>query len=326
MKFLGMTFKDDEERIRLVQEIMGYCLSYSVKAQKMFIFKGEGSNGKSSLISIMIALAGGKENISGVSLKNFDEHFALSNLWNKTLNISSENESDTTLGTENLQKIVVGDIIDVEMKFKNSFSHTPITKLVFALHNIPPAKEQSFGWERRLIIIPFNERFVLNPDPDNENEVQLIPGKEEEIIRDELGGIFLFAMEGLKRLVENNYAFTKSAQAEAELLDYLGNMNPYLKFIRKYIKPDPEAEKSISRIELYALFNTWCIQEEHSKEAKDGQNVFFKKLRDTLKRENIKFSEPHSGKSYFYSGIRLNGIGKSLYKELLGSEYEGRKR
>jgi putative DNA primase/helicase len=318
-KYLRTTFGNDRELIDLVQEIIGYCLSYSVKAQKMFIFKGSGSNGKSSLINIITALAGGKENVSGVSLKNFDSRFALSNVWNKTLNISAENESDAHLGTENLQKIVVGDNIDVEIKYKNAFSHTPITKLLFALHNIPPAKEQSFGWERRLIIIPFNKRFVPEPDQNNENEEKLIPGYEEKIIEEELNGVFLFAIEGLKRLMENNYKFTKSGIAELELQDYLGNMNPYLAFFRKFMKIDPEAQRTISRSELYALFHEWCILEEHPKEAKDENAAFLKKFRETLKKENVIFKEDHSDKKYTYSGIRLNGSGKNLYKELLGA-------
>jgi putative DNA primase/helicase len=76
-KFLRVAFQGDKELIRLVQEIMGYCLCNSVKAHKMFIFLGEGNNGKSVLCEVMTALAGGIENVSNVPLKDFGHKFSL---------------------------------------------------------------------------------------------------------------------------------------------------------------------------------------------------------------------------------------------------------
>lgn len=66
-KFLSDVFKGNKRLILLVQEIMGYCLSSTVKAHKMFIFIGTGSNGKSVLCDIMTKIAGGTDNVSNVS-------------------------------------------------------------------------------------------------------------------------------------------------------------------------------------------------------------------------------------------------------------------
>ncbi len=46
-EYLNVTFQGDKDLIKLVQQIMGYCLSRTTKAHKMFIFLGSGSNGKS---------------------------------------------------------------------------------------------------------------------------------------------------------------------------------------------------------------------------------------------------------------------------------------
>ena len=56
IKFLHEIFEDDETRIKLIQQLFGYCLTSSTKAQKAFILQGSGANGKSVLLSILTAL------------------------------------------------------------------------------------------------------------------------------------------------------------------------------------------------------------------------------------------------------------------------------
>src|SRR5699024_10814335 len=51
--FLYDVFEGDEERVRLMQQILGYIWLKEVKVQKGFIFLGNGANGKSVLASVM---------------------------------------------------------------------------------------------------------------------------------------------------------------------------------------------------------------------------------------------------------------------------------
>jgi putative DNA primase/helicase len=64
--FLNDIFDQDQERIDLIAEIFGYCLTTSTKAEQIFLFYGKGSNGKSMLIHVLKSLGGGR-NTSDVS-------------------------------------------------------------------------------------------------------------------------------------------------------------------------------------------------------------------------------------------------------------------
>jgi putative DNA primase/helicase len=177
---------------------MGYCLSNSVKAHKMFIFLGEGSNGKSVLCEIMTALAGGIENVSNVPIKDFNQRFSLSQIADKTLNISTENDTNTDLDTQLLKAITAGEPIQMEEKFQSPFSYKPYVKLVFAMNKMPETRDKSYGFERRLTIVPFDMRFV--DDPTSENEIKVDRYLTDKLIKEELEGILTFAMRGLMRL------------------------------------------------------------------------------------------------------------------------------
>jgi putative DNA primase/helicase len=212
-KFLNTIFQGDKELVRLMQEIMGYCLSNSVKAHKMFIFIGDGSNGKSVLCEIMTALAGGIENVSNVSLKDFGSKFSLAQIADKTLNISTENETNANLDTQLLKAISAGEPVQMEEKYQRPFSYKPYVKLVFAMNTLPNTKDKSYGFERRLIIIPFNMRFVDHESQtETENEAKGDPHLAERLIKEELPGILAFAIRGLQKLRKNNYVFILASE------------------------------------------------------------------------------------------------------------------
>jgi putative DNA primase/helicase len=194
---MNTVFDGDWELIDYMQEVMGYCLSNSVAAHKMWIFLGDGSNGKSVLCDILIALAGGIDNVSTVTLENFQKAFSLSQIVNKTLNISTENELSGRLNTYMLKAITGGDLVQFQEKFRNPFSYRPTAKLIFSVNKLPNIQDTTYGFERRVDIVPFKVRFVRKPG--NANERKLIPDIKDGLL-DELGGIFAFAIEGLKRL------------------------------------------------------------------------------------------------------------------------------
>jgi putative DNA primase/helicase len=304
-KFLRRTFKGNQNLIKLVQEIMGYCLSNSVKAHKMFIFIGEGSNGKSVLCEIMTALAGGIENVSNVALKDFSQKFSLAQIADKTLNISTENETDTALDTQLLKAITSGEPIQLEEKFQSPFSYKPFVKLVFAMNKLPYVKDRSYGFERRLVVIPFERRFVEH-EPRNKNEAKGDPYLVEKLIEEELDGILTFAIRGLKRLRENNYIFTESQKAKKTLEEYKEKIDPMLEFVRAQIRVGNKEEK-INMTDLREYFKKWCYQEGHSKLSKISAKAFWPELKRVLANEGInheKQKDTKDGKQYL-CGIKL---------------------
>jgi putative DNA primase/helicase len=303
--FLLVIFRKDKELYRLVQEIMGYCLSSSIKAHKMFIFLGIGSNGKSVLCEIMTALAGGIENVSNVALKDFNHRFSLSQIADKTLNIATENETNTRLDTQMLKAITSGEPIQMEEKFQTPFSYRPYVKLVFAMNELPYVKDKSYGFERRLIVIPFEMRFV-DYEPRSKKEAKIDRNLADTIIQEELDGIFAFAIRGLKRLRKNGFVFTKSAKAEKALEKYKETIDPCLTFVREYITEDEKAEK-VNMTELREMFQNWCRDEGHSHLEKISAPRFFDEMKRIFSLEGIPFRKQKSNKQYL-TGIKVKGL------------------
>ena len=155
-EFLFDIFEGDGERIRLVQEIMGYCFIPDIKIQKAFFFIGSGSNGKSVLSEVIRHLIG-IENVSNVSLKDLGGRFGMQNLPGKLVNVSTENEFDRKFNTQNFKILTGGDAVNVEQKFKASFNTRLFAKTIVLLNSMMDSNDLTNGYFRRLQIIPFNK-------------------------------------------------------------------------------------------------------------------------------------------------------------------------
>jgi putative DNA primase/helicase len=304
--FLHATFggktkgKVNKKLIALVQEIMGYCLSSSVKAHKMFLFFGEGYNGKSVLTDIMTALAGGEENVSNVSIEDFNKKFSLAQIAGKTLNISTENKLDSKTNTQILKAIVAGDPVQMEEKFQAAYSYRPFVKLVFSMNEKPFFTDKSHGLYRRLQFIPFD---VLVEEDKRD------PDLATNLIREELAGILVFAIQGLKRLRDNNYKFTFSKKANKLLEEVKETSDGYLQFVRDRIIviADEGGAPRLSKKEVRDNFSQWCNDEGHTKLKNISNKKFWAELRRVFKAENIPFTENAEDAKRYLDGIRLRG-------------------
>jgi putative DNA primase/helicase len=300
--FLKETLFNDFAMIALIQEILGYCLSYETKAQKFFVFLGDGANGKSVLCDVLFEIAGGENYVSTVSLKDLERPFALSQIVGKTLNIATENEI-RGMDTATLKAISSGDPHQMEKKFKDVFSYRPFTKLLFSVNRMPFLNDKSYGIERRLIIVPFDKKFVVNPTTPFEGKK--ISGLAVKLL-EEKNGIFNFAMEGYKRLQKNDFEFTEPTRVKALLEDYKLEINPYLDFIRDCIEPAKSSStREITTKDLRAAYDEWCNATNRKKMLEVTIRTFLKELRLALRNENITFSERKSNGDYFFKNIKL---------------------
>ena len=309
--FLNDIFQEDIELISLAQEIMGYCLGYSIQAQKIFVLLGEGSNGKSLLCNIIIALCGEK-NVSSISLRNLGRQFMKYGLVDKLLNVSTENEmTGDNFNTEDVKAISAGDMIQVERKHKDPYQIRLHVKMMFALNRLPYSHDNSYAITRRLIILPFNKTYVERNAGKGQGSVDLT--LEGRLI-DELDGILNFALEGLQRLKANNYVFTRAQKSIDVLEDYKLDINPFLDFIQSCVEVvgtevsdtrDIEDTRIETKVFLRA-FREWCTMCNHKRLADTSIRRFLKEVRISLKNLGIAIEEGKShGKQYFY-GIALN--------------------
>jgi putative DNA primase/helicase len=245
LKFLHDALSDAQ--VYLVQEILGYFLIPVNRAQKSFVIVGEAGAGKSLLLLVLNDILLGRENVSNVSWQSLNERFKTAELFGKLANIFAD------LPTKNIDdngifKALVGeDYLTVERKNKNPFSFQPYARLLFSCNKIPKNYgDKSEGFYRRLIILRFNHAV-----PENKRDPDLL-----EKFRTEADGTFLFALEGLRRLMNQHYKFSVTSENLEELQKYREGSNSVLSFVKDCCELDSTGE--VSRSELYTRYKAYC--------------------------------------------------------------------
>jgi putative DNA primase/helicase len=216
--------KPDIQLIRIIKRFAGYCLYSKVPFHESLLFLGEGSNGKGTLCRVLTELLG-KELTSTVDFgKIAKDSFAASHLVGKRLNISFD-FSTSKLSDGDIKAIIGGDSIFVQRKNERGFDYAPDAKHIMCLNELPYSNDKSYGFFRRINIIPFHMKFIPKVEMKNidcEEEKDLCVLRDAHIenklkTEQELEGIFCWAVDGLKRLLEKD-EFPYSSQV-AKLKD-----------------------------------------------------------------------------------------------------------
>jgi len=290
LKYLSDSFGDEE--IRLVQEILGYLLIPVNKAQKSFVFVGAGNAGKSTLLSVAQEILLGRENVSNVAWQNLNDRFKTAELFGKLANIFADLPSKNIDDNGMFKSITGEDYITVEKKNKAPFSFKPYAKLVFSCNDIPKNYgDRSTAFYRRLIIIRFDKAI-----PMDKRDTSLM----EKLIF-ETNGIFMWALEGLKRLIQNDYVFSETDRTKYEVEKYRIDSNSVLSFVENYCEIDNKLFVEIK--ELYARYKEYCNESGLNPVS---QIRFGKEIRENY--ENIITFRENVSRRTVYKGIGFNEI------------------
>lgn len=245
--FLKESMGGDMAQVGLIQEMLGYFLIPVNSAQKCFVIVGVASAGKSVLLRVLNDVLLGKQNVSNVSWQALNERFKTAELFGKLANIFAD------LPTKNIDdngifKALVGeDYLTVEKKNKNPFSFQSSARLLFSCNSIPKNYgDKSEGFYRRLIIIRFSHTV-----PQEKRDPELL-----EKFRMEADGIFLFALEGLRRLMNNHYVFSETQVNADELQQYREESDSVLSFVKEYCVLD--ASYSAGSTEMFNAYKSYC--------------------------------------------------------------------
>jgi putative DNA primase/helicase len=236
--------KCGEQKIDILQEFFGLCLTKETKFEKALLCVGEGRNGKSVVLWVLQHLLK-NENVSAVPLEMFGNRHYLIRLFGKLANISIETNAKSEVYDSTFKAVVTGDLIEADKKFKDSVSFNPFCKLVFATNNLPRVDDKSDAFFDRLLILRFNRKF---------SETEQNKNLKYELLS-ELDGILTWSLEGLKRLQARGY-FKIPADMRKEIDEYRLENNNIILFVNGDCILDPNETVPIGY--LFEKYKEWC--------------------------------------------------------------------
>lgn len=280
LNFVEETTKGNKQLKAVLQEVIGYSVSNETRAEKAIMFFGRGCNGK-SVFGTTVSKLVGEEQTCAISLDTLNDKFSMAGFIGKRLNIAAENEKMPN--SEKLKTLVSCDKINVNIKYKEDWVGRLQTKHIFLMNELPVTPDVTYGFFRKILIIPFNNT-VKNEDIDRD-----LPKK----LSAELSGIFNWAYEGYLRLVNNNFVFSQCDEIDRIMLDYKNRENPTGEFFHSVYETNPESR--IKKSSLYEKYFEWSA---NAGLTAMPRNKFYNALQ-------IKASETNSGINLDYR--KING-------------------
>ena len=283
-KFIEEITVGREALQHILQEFLGYIFSNEdCKFEKILVMLGTGSNGKSKFIELVRALAT-KQGFSSLSVKDMlnDQNRYL--MEGKIVNIAEENSKDAFKETELLKNFASGGEIRVKRLYSQPYEYQNRTKLIMSCNKAPNSSDDTYGFYRRLLFVPFDADFT---DELGNKDVDLLPKLLEE-----LPGIFNWIMEGYKRLNKAN-RFTASEDSKKALLKYQSDTNSIHAWVADNVEFDPNGATDINRQELYNDYLAYC---DLNKVPIQTANRVYDYLRAFIKQHRGKLVEKRTNK------------------------------
>jgi P4 family phage/plasmid primase-like protien len=277
-EMLSKCFNNDAEQVELLNQVLAYLMMNHVRYQKIFFFVGRSGSGKSSLLDIIIRFCG-KENISSVSLEDFNKPFGLAPIENKTVNIFGDIKKSKMLGSDMFKMVADGSPIQIRNLYKKAHNYSHKGKLIFGMNQYPDFSSDFAGIERRVKIFEFKHVFKQDDADFNDNIVNDLTTDEA------MSAILNKAISGYKTLIANR-GFGRTKASEKALNDFVNENNNVKRWAQEagiteeYLLVAPIKNGYVGS---YPEYCAWCA---NAGETAKTQNEFTKEFKETYELES----------------------------------------
>jgi len=308
LKFLDLIFvkmgKDgkvepDKELIKYIQKVMGYSLLGRQDQQAFFVFYGDGSNGKSTLLRVWALILGLQDYATYPDIETFGKKLSdkeirsdLAAIMKQRVVFVVEGDRKLKLNITLINRWTGGqEPLTFRDLYERTVSEWPQGTLVTAVNNKPMITDSNYGIWRRVRLVPF----LVNLDTTLkekkvENYADILFEKEGDLIfRWMLQGYEEYKRDGLK----------SPSSVDEATKQYKSESNSVFLFAGDMLKV--EGNGRLMSSELMEKYKEYCIAEELDR-------IDMKEFREELEKfydGNILVGNARTNKGIVWRGLKF---------------------
>jgi putative DNA primase/helicase len=322
----------NEQELSLIYDIFGLSLYRMNFLEKFFVFTGEGSNGKSRVLTLLQTFIG-SENSSSITLKQLTEdRFAVARTYKKHVNIGADISGKPIEDTSMLKGLSSSDKVSGQFKFGQIFDFVPWATEIFSANDPPVFYDNSQGMMRRCELIVFPHKFGNDEDiREDPNCLKADPHILDKIqTPQEMSGLLNHAIKHLKQSLKNGQLSVVRSTTQLEK-DYTKYSNSVKAFVNEFCAESEyfpaEVVKGVCNIpaqgflfpsEMYPRYVKYCEFHNLSKKSRDYFGKRLKKLDDWNLEYGQKDYSKNGDKKHSVRGIKWKD-GCEGFQPFLGS-------
>ncbi len=256
------TILKNQGDVKVMFEIIGYCLLKDSKFEKAFMFSGFGRNGKTKTLELIRRFLG-VENCSSLGLNQInDNSFEIAELFGKMVNLAGDLSYHDLKETGMLKMLIGRDSISAKRKFLRTLFFVNYSKLIFACNELPKIYDLTDGFWTKWVLLEFPYKFVTQEEmqkvktEDREKCKIMNPNIIQEIsTKDELSGLLNKSLESLGAILKQGDFSDSKGTAETKDL-WIRKSDSFLAYCIDRIEEDSESR--IPKKELRKEYQIYC--------------------------------------------------------------------
>ena len=248
-KFVNEIVCGDVELLNYIQKVIGYSLTGKTSEQELYFWTGKGANGKSTLLSILLAMMG--DYAKSTRAKTFAKKPSsavendLAALHGARMVSASELDAGTVFSDSTIKSLTGDDAISARFLFKEYFEYLPTFKIIIAANHKPIIYDTTYAMWRRIRVVPF-----CYTATEEEKDIYL----KDKIIARELPGVLAWAVEGCIKY-QNEGLIPPRCVIEATE-KFRQESNPIGQFVEDCCVVG--SDKSVYNMTLRNFYADWC--------------------------------------------------------------------
>ncbi len=292
LQFLSEVFEGEHraDLIDWLRRYIYYTMTGLTANQSFIVSYGTGSNGKSTLFTILRQLLGPYAHHTSFSTLQMLKRAGggasteIAALRGKRLVTAIETNEGVRLDEALVKALTGGDPITARHLYEREQTFVPACTIWLAVNHKPVVHDDSHGFWRRVRLVPFTRRFEPDAEPDL-----------EEKLRAELPGILAWAVRAGPQY--RRLGLTPPEVVRAETEEYRQESDPLKTFIDTWCATD-EPSATTSASDLYRAYRSWA----------DSQGMLDREAMTSAmfgRRMSERFRKVHDRSGAHYLGVAL---------------------